>query len=145
MAYPPSDLADRLLARIEIDPDSGCWSWVGYLGESGYGRMSVNGKMQRTHRLSYEAFVGPIPDGLTIDHLCFNKRCLNPAHLEAVTQHENTLRHVRRKTECSQGHSWVDENIYVDNRGGRRCRECHRTRSREWMRQHYEESRRRAS
>lgn len=76
--------------------DGGCWNWNARFFPSGYGRVS-RGHGRYAHRLSYRLFVGPIPSGLTIDHLCFNKRCVNPAHLEAVTLSENVRRYWRNK------------------------------------------------
>lgn len=100
-----------------------CWEWVGATS-NGYGQMKADGKAKSAHRLSYEHHVGPIPDGLTLDHLCRNKRCVNPSHLEAVTHHENVLRGESgsavnaRKTHCPAGHPYAGES------GKRRCRAC---------------------
>lgn len=77
---------DRLLARIVLD--RGCWTWVGYIESTGYGRL---GK-EYAHRVSFRTFNGPIPDGLEVDHTCFNRRCVRPGHLEAVTKSENNRR-----------------------------------------------------
>lgn len=82
-------LGDRL-ENYEED-DSGCWNWNGVVSK-GYGLIKVHSRSVRVHRLMYEVFVGPIPEGLVIDHLCKNKQCVNPEHLEAVTSRENTLR-----------------------------------------------------
>jgi hypothetical protein len=79
------------------------------------------------HRLSYEHHVGPIPDGLQIDHTCRNRKCVNPEHLEPVTNAENTTRQdhaERRKTHCPKGHPYDEANTYVDPSGARRCRAC---------------------
>lgn len=78
------------LANYE-ENEKGCWNWTGTLSK-GYGVMKVHSRSTRVHRLMYEVFVGPIPEGLVIDHLCKNKQCVNPEHLEAVTSRENTLR-----------------------------------------------------
>lgn len=88
---PTPTVLDRLLAGHTVD-EAGCWLWQGRPGLNGYGRMSVNDQLQYVHRLSYEQHVGPIPDGLTIDHLCRVPLCINPAHLEPVTREENTRR-----------------------------------------------------
>lgn len=119
-------IKDRLLARVEVDRE-GCWLWLGYVGiRNGYGSFGA-GKL--AHRVAYEAFVGAIPPGLQIDHLCKVRRCVNPDHLEAVTQRENLLRgdtvtaRNAARTECPRGHPYTPENTYRSN-GKRRCRIC---------------------
>ena len=129
----PAEWTDRFLARIEVMPD-GCWRRG--IGQ-GYGRChGPDGRLAATHRLSYELFVGPIPDGLVIDHLCRNPACVNPAHLEPVTVRENILRGIgpsaicARRTHCVNGHPFDDENTLITEGGKRRCRECNRRKSR---------------
>ena len=110
--------------------ETGCLEWTGTVA-NGYGTIKHGGRNHRAHRLIYSLVVGPIPEGLVIDHLCRNKRCVNPAHLEAVTVRENTLRGVgptaqnMAKTHCLRGHPFSDANTRWDGRG-RVCRECHR-------------------
>jgi hypothetical protein len=82
----------RLAARTIRDDQSGCWEWQGATKRGGYGHMSVDGRMQLVHRLAWEVVAGPIEPGLEIDHLCRNRQCLNPAHLEPVTKEENVRR-----------------------------------------------------
>lgn len=112
------------------EPNSGCWLWTGTVTYNGYGIFEVNGKKIRAHRFSYELHKGPIPDGLTIDHLCRVRCCVNPDHLEAVTMRENTLRGYgisaqnARKTHCIYGHPLSGENIRVYKRPGRHQRIC---------------------
>lgn len=84
--YIPWD--DRFLGRFITAPN-GCWEWQHTLSRDGYGQMSVDGRNRMAHRISYELYVGAIPRGLTLDHLCRNRRCVRPSHLEAVTQREN--------------------------------------------------------
>lgn len=123
--------ADRITSKVAVS-DAGCWEWTGFINENGYGKVNDGkGRMVRAHRLSYEAFVGPIPDGMTIDHLCRVRHCVNPEHLEPVTNKTNILRGTSfsainaSKTECSRGHEYTEENTYRD-RKGRSCRACRR-------------------
>jgi hypothetical protein len=95
----------RLWARV--DKSGTCWTWTGPTSEGGYGVISTGGReglLVRTHRLAYELLVGPIPDGLHIDHLCKVRRCCNPEHLEPVTQAENNRRAWANHATCPQGH-----------------------------------------
>ena len=125
-----------------VDKTSGdCWFWTGAKCR-GYGRFSISQKptvVVPAHRYAYEQVVGPIPDGLTIDHLCRNKACVNPAHLEPVTMRVNVLRNGSpaalnaQKTNCKHGHPFTEANTYVyarARRGARKCRECERIRMR---------------
>ena len=87
----------RFLDRITID-EKGCWNWSGYLSLKGYGKFYADGKNHKAHRYSYEYFVGIIPEDLQIDHLCLNKSCVNPSHMELVTSRENTYRGMRNNS-----------------------------------------------
>lgn len=129
------DLA-RFLAKIRRDDETGCWGWTAFRSEKGYGQFRVGVRTVRAHRFAYEAMVGPIPDGLTIDHLCRNRGCQNPDHLEPVTSRENTLRgdtapaHNAAKTHCPAAHPYTPRNTYVSKRNRRDCRACHLERDR---------------
>jgi hypothetical protein len=85
-------LEEKLEARIERIPECGCWLWMGRLNRNGYGRLYHEGSEPMAHRTSYERHVGPIPEGLVLDHLCRVRCCVNPYHLEPVTVQVNTLR-----------------------------------------------------
>lgn len=88
----PRPMSERLAEKTDVTP-GGCWLWTGYVMKStGYGQIGVGQRLVLTHRASYEAHVGPIPRGLHVDHLCRVRRCINPDHLEAVTQAENNRR-----------------------------------------------------
>lgn len=112
----------------KVDKTDGCWEWTASL-VSGYGQFRHNGRIVRAHRFAYEQLVGPVPKGLELDHLCRNRRCVNPAHLEPVTQQENQLRGFgvsginARKTHCLRGHEYTPENT-VRWRRWRNCKTC---------------------
>lgn len=128
----PLSLEGRIERLSMPEPNSGCWLWLAAHDRNGYGFISVAGKQYRAHRVAYEAYRGPIPSGLVIDHLCRNPACVNPNHLEAVSVRENTLRgvspaaHAARQTVCKRGHSMEGENLGRDYRGRRFCRSCQR-------------------
>lgn len=119
------------------EPRTGCWMWTGAKTTAGYGTFSPRGKSVYAHRYSYEQFVGPIPRGLELDHLCRNPACVNPDHLEAVTQRTNVLRsrsfsaQNAVKTHCSKGHEFSPDNTWTSKRNQRNCITCHRRRSQE--------------
>lgn len=105
--------------------DDGCWEWTGSHDREGYGRFQHNA----AHRAAYERLIGPIPPGLVIDHLCRNRGCQNPAHMEAVTIGENARRGIQHnllKTHCPAGHAFDASNTYIRPKGQRACRTCHR-------------------
>lgn len=121
---------DRLADKFTIG--DGCWQWTAARSASGYGVFWVDGRNASAHRVMYELMVGPIPAGLDIDHLCRNRLCVRPAHLEPVSERVNTLRGTApsavnaHKSECRRGHALAGANLYVNPRGERQCRECQR-------------------
>ena len=131
--------APRFWAKVQKTRT--CWLWTGATISSGYGQFRFKGRQIVAHRWAYEDAFGPIPKGLDLDHLCRNRNCVRPSHLEPVTRRENVLRgeglaaQNAVKTHCPQGHPYTGDNLYVQPGGGRRCRTCHRERS---IRRYYE-------
>lgn len=126
-------LPDQLRRHIRFS--STCWQWVGATASKGYGRVKYAGRLEVAHRLVFATLRGAIPDGLVLDHLCRNRGCVNPDHLEPVTNRTNILRgqsptalNALKKT-CSRGHRFEGENLGW-YRGGRICRECQRVKQR---------------
>jgi hypothetical protein len=119
----------------KVQKGDNCWEWQGNkLLLSGYGVIQRDGKRMYAHRVSYEIEHGNLPDSLVIDHLCRNRGCVRPSHLEAVTFTENVLRgdgptaKNARKTHCKRNHPLSGENLYVNPQGFRQCRTCMRMR-----------------
>lgn len=123
----PLSLEKKFLKGTDFPYKEGCWSWKKCKNSSGYGVVSHGRRPKRkqlyVHRVSYELFNGDIPNHLEIDHLCRNKLCVNPLHLEAVTTKEN-LRRIPRSTHCPIGHEFSGENLVFTKRGHRICRQC---------------------
>lgn len=149
-------MADTIIARfmdkVACEPNTGCWLWLGALTPTGYPTFWINGQTERAHRVSYELFKGPIPEGLTVDHTCHDPKvcllgegcphrsCVNPEHLAAVTDLENMRRgHGSKRgqlaaaavkhaiTHCPQGHEYSPDNTYIYSQK-RQCRACRKVR-----------------
>lgn len=125
---------ERFWAKVDRRGRVECWPWTASTaGNQGYGRIRVGERDVLAHRFAYELLRGPIPEGLDIDHLCRNRRCVNPAHMEPVTRTENTMRgespnaRNARKTHCAKGHPLTPENVYIfPGRSTRQCKPCRR-------------------
>lgn len=123
---------ERFWEKVDKNGLNGCWLWMGWKS-FGYGRFNLHNKDVRSHRVAYEWIIGTIPEGLTIDHLCRSRDCVNPDHMEAVTHKVNILRgnskaaHNAQRTHCIHGHPFDLFNtrfIKVNGRIKRRCRRC---------------------
>lgn len=139
-------MKERFDAKWIPEPNSGCWLWIA-TNRGGYGRVKFRGRLCEAHRVSWVLYRGDLPDNLDIDHKCRNRCCVNPDHLEPVSHRINVLRGVAptavnaAKTRCVNGHEFSRENtIETVSAAGtvyRKCRECGRKRSREYMRRRY--------
>lgn len=127
-------LAERFWSKVDKRGPDECWNWTASK-QKGYGQFMLGGRPRRAHRVAYELLVGPIPEGLTLDHLCRNPSCVNPAHLEPVTLSENVIRAAAatRKDCCVNGHEFTPDNIWwrisPSGRRWRVCRACNRERA----------------
>lgn len=133
------ELPPRFASKFSVDAATGCWVWTACRLANGYGQYRLNTHLAvLVHRYAYELLVGPIPAGLEIDHLCKNRACCNPAHLEPVTRLENIRRSdhfdfgwLRNKTHCKRGHPFDEANTSHPSDGSRQCRTCIRMRAAE--------------
>jgi len=132
--YEPRTTRERFESKV-VRAD-GCWGWTGTHDSGGYAKFSLNGSMANAHRFGYELYVGPIPVGMEVDHLCRNRGCVNPAHLEPVPKRVNVLRGYgipavyARRDRCSRGHAFDEANTRHHGTA-RICRACERERSRQ--------------
>lgn len=131
----PIPVPERFWSNVQFT--NSCWLWTASKQRGGYAQFWLEGRLVYTHRWAYEFCVGPIPEGLTIDHLCRVRHCVNPDHLEVVTLRINTLRGVSpsaqnaRKTHCPRGHSYDADNTYIaPASSGRHCYTCLRVANR---------------
>ena len=121
----------------KVDKQEGCWLWTGATSH-GYGQLKVGKGLMYAHRYAYELLVGPIPEGLTLDHLCRNHPCVKPEHLEPVSGRENTLRgegltaRHARANHCMRGHPYDLSNTYTTADGSRGCRKCKQISNVKW-------------
>ena len=127
----------RFLMKASIRLDGSCWEWDAGRFSSGYGAFRApdfdgRHRLQRAHRYAYEAFVGRVPADLDLDHLCRNRACVNPAHLEPVTRKVNVRRGLEARglsTHCNRGHAFTSENTIARKNGRRACRLCKKARA----------------
>lgn len=137
---PDTEYINRFERKVEFTDD--CWEWLGWLDRYGYGGFWFRDRNDVAHRAAYELLVEPIPAGMEIDHLCRNRSCVNPDHLEVVTHGVNTLRGNSasavnaRRTHCPNGHEYTAENTYTSPQGKRRCRTCLRKSVRVYRERH---------
>jgi hypothetical protein len=128
---------ERLWNKISPEPNSGCWLWTGHTNIHGYGVSWTGSRTTLAHRVTYNFFVGPVPDGHDLDHLCRVRCCVNPAHLEPVTRRVNWLRsngpqlcreRYEKQTHCKHGHAKTPDNVFIINDGSgykrRKCKTC---------------------
>ncbi len=125
-------LRERFEAKVRVTP--GCWLWTASAKPGGYGQILVGRVPAYAHRVSYELYVGEIPEGMVVRHKCDVRLCVNPDHLELGTQADNVMDCIKRgrrgehassrKTHCPSGHEYTEENTYRDEQGWRKCRTC---------------------
>jgi hypothetical protein len=134
---------ERFEAKYTVQPN-GCWQWTAGKSWKGYGRFRLNGKQPQAHRVAYRLYRGPVPDDLVIDHLCRNRLCVNPDHMEITTNRVNCCRGESptivswREDRCIRGHPFDDANTIVSVRPSgtikRRCRTCKNEQARRYNR-----------
>lgn len=126
---------ERFWAKVSGGDYTDCWTWTGARGTTGYGIfITAWPKRAVAHRWAYEQLVALVPAGLDLDHLCRNRACVNPWHLEPVTRKVNLNRGIHAnavKTHCLSGHAYTPDNTRINVRGSRECRQCIRVKNRE--------------
>ena len=143
-SFVPVPIQNRFWQKVDASGD--CWEWLACRNPQGYGIIRSDGRNDRAHRVAWELLCGPIPSGYYVDHLCRNRGCVNPDHLEPVAKRINDLRGYSpmakqaRKERCLRGHDFTQENTIRRPRGGRECRSCtrvlQRIRWRRWKANH---------
>ena len=127
MGIPKRNLSDRFWEKVEIGRANNCWPWRAHLHEFGYGLINIDGVPRRAHRVAYELEVGPVPKNHDLHHLCENRRCVNPKHLEPLSRSAHmaqTPAWIGNKTHCSKGHEYTNQNTIWKQGKYRRCRTC---------------------
>lgn len=144
MAYVNQSISREYIKAHSVPIPDGCWIWMRYQDKDGYGWVGPGAPERAAHRLSYHLFIGPIPEGMTVDHLCFRSQCVNPAHLQLLTHEENAGRRppgnikkplvkwvIEPSTHCRNNHEFTPENTaYHSKRGTRFCVACEKERRR---------------
>lgn len=133
-----NDPGPRFWSKVAIATGDECWIWIAGKTNAGYGQYHIGmagknrSKMGLAHRISFEAIRGQVPEGLDLDHLCRNRDCVNPDHLEPVTRGENVRRGIKGvlTTHCPQGHEYSHQNTHINKHGHRLCRTCNREKQR---------------
>lgn len=140
-AYKATPEIKKFLSRFIIGTQHECWEWLAGKSPAGYGQIVIKRRTVPAHRLSYEYWVGPIPQKHDIDHLCRNRGCVNPYHLEPVTRRENLIRgegfvpQNAAKTHCIRGHPLEGKNLFINKLGRRQCRICRNKRQCRYQRE----------
>jgi hypothetical protein len=138
MAKPKTPPEPRFMAKIDRGQYPGdCWRWRAALNAGGYALFGLDGRMRLGYRIAYEWWVGLVPDGLQLDHICRVRQCVNPDHLEPVTRQENALRGVRARavpkpTHCPYGHEYSGKNLWKTREGYLHCVICRNRRGAEF-------------
>lgn len=134
MGHPHGSVAKRLARHTDrhgpVFPGHGrCWVWTSYCNRLGYGRINIERRNSSAAKATWELVSGPMPPGLEPDHLCRNRACVRPSHLEPVTHAENARRANAAVTHCPRGHAYDKANTYISKKGERKCRSCNRQRA----------------